>query len=156
MKKYICLGFNVDKERGIVNGMAMMHDLFIAILKENGIQVKSISLNTHLKSLGVVGKPSMLRYTEYFSIILSVFRAFVTNRNVVFYFNPSTAKAGFYRDVLLVMMAKMFGHKVLMQQFGAMFETFKNSLRPFELKLLSWSYNKADTIIVEGELAKRQ
>lgn len=156
MRKFICLGFNVDKEKGYVTGLAMMHDLFIAIIKERGLPVKSISLNPRFSKDGDVGKPSLSRYIEYFSIIWAVLKEFIRNKNAIFYFNPSTNKAGFHRDVLMVGCAKLFGHKVLMQQFGALFESFKNSLNIFERKILTWSYNKADIIIVEGEYAKKQ
>ena len=157
MRKFLCLGFNVDKEKGYVTGLAMMHDLFIAILRENGYKVKSISLNSRgTKGDEKVGKPSLGRYTEYVSIIGKVLWTLITNSKMVFYFNPSTAKAGFYRDILLVVLAKLFGHKVLMQQFGALFESFKNGLSNKEQKILSWAYNKADMIIVEGEYAKSQ
>ena len=157
MKKFVCLGYHVDKEKGIVTGLAMMHDLFISILRENGYEVKAISLNdkggassTKIASSGV------LRLLDYFPIIWKLFHNFLFNRKVVLYFNPSTAKAGFYRDVVAVNLAKLFGHKVLMQQFGALFESFKNSLSPREQKLLVSTYNKADLIIVEGENARKQ
>lgn len=156
MRKYICLGFNVDKEQGYVTGLAMMHDLFIAIMKEHGFSVKSISLNPRFSKDGDVGKPSLGRYIEYFSIIWAVLKEFIKSKTAIFYFNPSTNKAGFHRDVMMVGIAKLFGHKVLMQQFGALFESFKNSLNIFERKILTWSYNKADIIIVEGEYAKKQ
>lgn len=156
MRKYICLGFNVDKKRGYVTGLAMMHDLFIAIIKEHGFLVKSISLNPRFSKDGDVGKPSLSRYFEYFSIIWAVLKEFIRNNNAVLYFNPSTNKAGFYRDVLMVLLAKIFRHKVLMQQFGALFESFKSGLSIYEQELLSWSYNMVDIIIVEGEYAKLQ
>lgn len=157
MKTFVCLGFNVDKEKGYVTGLAMMHDLFVAILRENGYIVKSISLNSRYDNPnGQVGDAGVKRYLEYVTIIWRVITAFILNRHVVFYFNPSTAKAGFYRDVLLVAFAKLFGQKVLMQQFGALFESFKNSLNKREHRMLNWSYNKADMLIVEGENAKSQ
>ena len=156
MTKFVCLGFNVNKKAGYVTGLAMMHDLFISILRENGFVVKSISLNSHSENVNEVGEHGLKRIIEYTSIIWKVLVAFVANRNVVFYFNPSTVKAGFYRDVLLVFLTKMFGHKVLMQQFGALFDSFRNSLSKTEQRMLSWSYNKADRLIVEGEKAKEQ
>ena len=156
MKKYICLGFNVDKGKGYVTGLAMMHDLFMSILREHGYSVHSISLNSDLTLDSKVGKPSVSRYFEYFRIIRAVIVSFAKNNNAVFYFNPSTTRSGFYRDVLLIVLAKMFNHKVLMQQFGALFESFKKGLNRVEQRLLVWSYNKVEMIIVEGEYAKRQ
>ena len=46
MKTFVCLGFNVDKVRGYVTGLAMMHDLFVNIVREHGYNVISISLNS--------------------------------------------------------------------------------------------------------------
>lgn len=157
MKNYfVCLGFNVDKKKRYVTGLAMMHDLFISILRDNGYFVKSISLNSKFEGDNAIGNPGISRYFEYFSIIFSVIMSFSRHRHVVFYFNPSTNKAGFFRDVLLVTLAKLFRHKVLMQQFGALFESFRDSLNWLERKMLNWAYNKADVIIVEGEYAKDQ
>lgn len=157
MSQFVCLGFNVDKEKGYVTGLAMMHDLFVAILRENGYIVKAISLNSRYENPNAqVGDAGVKRYFEYVSIIWKVIKAFIVQRHVVFYFNPSTAKTGFYRDVLLVAFAKLLGHQVLMQQFGALFETFRNSLNKRDQRILNWAYNKTDMLIVEGENAKRQ
>ena len=157
MKTFVCLGFNVDKERGYVTGLAMMHDLFVNIVREHGYNVISISLNSRTDhSNGRVGEAGFRRYFEYVTIIWEVMKAFITNKNVSFYFNPSTAKVGFYRDVLLVALAKLFGHKVLMQQFGNHFESFKNSLGRFGQRMLVETYNRVDLLIVEGEHAKKQ
>lgn len=158
MKKiFVCLGYHVDKEKGIVNGLAMMHELFISILRDNGFIVKAISLNGSGDSLNSrIAGSSLRRLLDYFPIIWQLFCSFLFNRNVVFYFNPSTARAGFYRDVFAVELARLFGHKVLMQQFGALFESFKNSLSLREQKKLVKTYNRADIIIVEGETARRQ
>ena len=157
MKRFVCLGPHVDKEKGIVTGLAMMHDLFISIVKEHGLEVKAISLNGESKSANTkIAAPGMRRYLDFVPILWKLFCAFAAKRNGVFYFNPSTAKTGFYRDVLVIRMAKLFGYKVLMQQFGALFESFKNSLSDRDQKMLVQNYNKADMIIVEGEHARNQ
>lgn len=157
MKQFVCLGYHVDKEKGIVTGLAMMHDLFISILREKGYVVKAISLNDKRGSSSTkIASSGVLRLLDYFPIIGKLLYYFLFGKNVVLYFNPSTAKAGFYRDVVAVHLAKLFGHKVLMQQFGALFESFKSSLTPREQKILVRTYNKADMIIVEGENARKQ
>ena len=157
MTRFVCLGPHVDKEKGHVTGLAMMHELFISILRENGFDVVAISLNgDESKASSKIAAPGIKRYLDYLPIFRKLLRAFCTRKKIVFYFNPSTAKAGFYRDALAVRMAKMFGHKVIMQQFGALFESFKNSLSFKEQRVLVRIYNEADLIIVEGEHARTQ
>lgn len=157
MKRIVCLGPHVDKEKGFVTGLAMMHDLFVSIVKEQGFEVKAISINGERKSANTkIAAPGMRRYLDFVPILWKLFCAFAAKRKGVFYFNPSTAKTGFYRDVLVIRMAKLFGYKVLMQQFGALFESFKNSLSDRDQKMLVQTYNRADMIIVEGEHARNQ
>lgn len=150
------MGSHVDKQKGFVSGLSMMHDLFISIVKANGHTVKIVSTSKYASSEGQIGNPALNRYVDYISIFWNLLCMFISNRKCIFYFNPSTAKMGFYRDVVAVYMAKFFGHKVLMQQFGAMFESFKKGLSKWEQKLLIRTYNKADLLIVEGENAKQQ
>lgn len=157
MKRVVCLGPHVDKDKGLVSGLAMMHDLFIAIIKEHGYEVKAVSLNGEGKTANSkIAAPGVKRYLDFVPIIWKLLCAFASQKGGIFYFNPSTARTGFYRDVLVVRMAKMFGYKVLMQQFGALFESFKNSLSDRDQKMLVQTYNKADMIIVEGEHARSQ
>ena len=155
-KTIIAIGFTVDRQNNYVTGLAMMHELFISLVKSDGYDVLSISLNSKKKSLTKVGKISSRRVIEYFSIMYKVLKLFLTHRKAIFYFNPSTAKSGFYRDCILIMFAKLCRIRIIMQQFGALFESFFNSLNPIEQNMLKWAYNKADLIIVEGEYAKKQ
>lgn len=153
MKRYICLGPHVDKEKGCVTGLAMMHELFISLLRDNGYKVDAISLNSDGDKIAL---PGLKRFLEYIPIFWKLFCSFAFHRKCVFYFNPATTKSGLYRDAVAVKMAKFLGHKVVMQQFGALFNTFMESLTPKEQQLLDNIYNKADLLIVEGNNAREQ
>lgn len=157
MKTIIGVGETVNRNRGKVTGLAMMHELTLSVAKDFNYRVKSISLDSRiLKSDTRIASPGFARFIDYLLIFVEVFWNMLVYRKAIVYVNPATTVFGLKRDYILTKMAKVFGHSVLFQQFGAMFTSFYNSLSASNQKKLEYTYNAVDKIIVEGEFAKSQ
>jgi glycosyltransferase involved in cell wall biosynthesis len=156
MKKQciIAVGFTVDKQSSDVGGLSMMFELFCSIAQNNGYIVHIVSLNS--KSNSKVGAISFYRIKEYISILFRILKLLVMSGNSILYFNPSTNTAGGWRDILLIYVSKLLRREILLQQFGALFESYFNSQSKLMQVLINSSYNLANIIIVEGEFAKQQ
>ena len=157
MKTIIGIGSHVDEARGYVTGLAMMHEMTLAILEDSGYKIEKVSLNSKFRDIGtVIAKASLKRHIDYLCIFLRFFFKLAMNRKAIVYTNPSMTKAGLKRDTYVVNLTIFFGHKIVFQQFGAMFDSFYKSLSEKEKDLLVKTYNKVDVIIVEGKYAKDQ
>jgi len=154
-KHVIAIGFTVDKESNNVSGLSMMFELFCTIAKDAGYVVHIISLNSS-KTNSKVGIVGYKRLFEYFKIIFLAIGFFFRFKGAILYFNPSTAKTGGYKDIFLINISRLFGCRILMQQFGALFDSYFSSLSKTMQTILGYSYNKAEIIIVEGDYAKQQ
>lgn len=156
MKKFIVVGYRVDKIRGYITGQAVMIDLFISILKKNNIPIKAISLNYILGGNTKIGKTSFLRLLDYLIIFTQIISTISFNPKSVLYFSPVSNKFGSIRDYVMVKVAKFFGYTIIMQQFGCRFQEFYKSLSPRLQKMVQYYYSQATVITVEGEKAKEQ
>jgi len=156
MKKIIVVGYRVDKKRGYVTGQAVMIDLFISIMKCNKYPIKAVALNYILGGNTKIGKTSFLRLLDYLIIFTRIVLTISFNPKSVLYFSPVSNKFGAIRDYIMVKIAKLFGYKIIMQQFGCRFQDFYNSLSPRLQKMVQNCYSQATIITVEGEKAKEQ
>lgn len=156
MKKVISVGFTVDKKKGYVTGLAMMHELFLSVINDSGYKAIPISLNPKNGSNCKVGSISVRRIFEYVYLVLLSIGTIICNPKSIFNTYPSTTRGGFYRDLLFVIIAKICGDKIVLQQFGALFNDFRLSLRKPERFLMKFVFSRVDAIFVEGDFAKKQ
>lgn len=155
MKTIIGIGPRVDKMNGYVTGLSMMFELTMSVFQEGGYSIKYINLNNRFKSKSSdIAKPSFGNFASYALIFLEIIWTLLIYRNCIVYINPAPTRFGFKRDALVVKLAKLFGHKIVFHQFGALFESFYNSLSIDGRKSVENIYNKVDALIVEGEFAK--
>lgn len=154
--RIVAIGKRVNIKKNHITGLAMMFDLFVDIVKNKGYKIHAVSLNSKVDKNVKIGTVSFLRVIEYVWIITKCLVIIAFNPKSILYINPVTTKAGMLRDALLVKFAKFWGYKILMQQFGATFRSFYDSLSPRLRCVLGNAYNSSDIIIVEGEFAKEQ
>lgn len=152
----VVVGFRVDKKHNFITGQAALVDLFITIMSRNGYKVIPVSLNYRLKGSSTVSKPNFLRFIDYLPIFAEIAFKIITHPKGVLYISPGSSVAGSLRDFFSVCMAKLFGYKVIIQQFGGSFRSFYNSQRTSIKKIIAWYYSKASIITVEGKKTKSQ
>lgn len=155
MKIIIGIGPHVDKARGVVTGLSMMHKLTLDILGSSGFRVKSVNLNNRIhKSGSDIAKPSIYNFINYALIFTEIIWKMIIYRKAIIYINPAPTRFGLKRDSLVVKLAILFGHKIVFHQFGALFERFYNDQTEKGRKVIESTYNKVDTLIIEGAFAK--
>ena len=157
MKTIIGIGPRVDKTSGGVTGLSMMFELTMTVFKEDGYSLTYVNLNNRFcKSNSNIAKPSITNFINYSIIYMELILKLIIFPYAIVYINPAPTKFGLKRDSLVVMLAKIFGHKVIFHQFGALFENFYKELSVREEKTVNHIYNKVDVLIVEGSYAKEQ
>lgn len=155
-KTIIVVGFRVDKKTNYVTGQAVMIDLFIDLMRENGYKVIPVPLNYKLGANTTVGSTSVLRILDYVRIFSIITWTLITHPNSILYFSPVANKTGFLRDALMTRIACLTGSKVYMQQFGCRFAEFYESVSDRLKSLIRNTYAKATLITTEGEAALKQ
>lgn len=155
MGKILAIGLKTNQKLNIFSGQAMMFDALVDFLLANNFAVGVIDLTSKYTNIQV-GKFSLKRAIEYLTIIIGSIGKFVEYRGGLLYITTAQTKAGFLRDFVFVHFAWLFGYRILMQQFGSNFESFYSGLSPLFKYLVRSTFNKADLIVVEGELTKHQ
>ena len=153
--KIITIGLCTNQKRNIFSGQAMMFDALVDFLKGKKISVSVVNLSSKYQDIQV-GTIAFKRIIEYFTIILKSIPLFFKSINGVLYITTAQTQGGFLRDLIFINLAKIFGCKIVIHQFGSNFQTFYTELSPFFKFLVRNTFNKGDKIIVEGEVTKEQ
>ncbi|NOS89314.1 MAG: glycosyltransferase family 4 protein [Methylococcaceae bacterium] len=151
----LAIGLRTNQKLNIFSGQAMMFDALIDFLLANNFNVNVIDLTSKYTNIQV-GKFSLKRVLEYFSIIIGSIKSFYICRGGLLYITTAQTKSGFLRDLVFINLAALFKYKILLQQFGSNFDSFYTSLSPIMKYLVRNTFNKGDYIVVEGELTKNQ
>ncbi|MDQ6990329.1 MAG: glycosyltransferase family 4 protein [Mariprofundaceae bacterium] len=154
-KKILAIGLRTNQKLNIFSGQAMMFDALVDFLAVNNFTVGVIDLTSKYTNIQV-GRFSIKRTLEYFTIIVGSLGKFIEYRGGLLYITTAQTKAGFLRDFVFVNLACLFGYRILMQQFGSNFKNFYFELSPFFKYLVRITFNKGRVIVVEGELTKNQ
>lgn len=154
-RKILAIGLRTNQKLNIFSGQAMMFDALVDFLAANKFAVGTIDLTSKYTNIQV-GKFSLKRTIEYFTIIIGSIGKFIEYRGGLLYITTAQTKAGFLRDFVFVNLATLFGYRILMQQFGSNFESFYSGLSPFLKYLVRSTFNRGSNIVVEGELTKQQ
>jgi len=154
-KKIIAIGLCTDQVNNVFSGQAMMFEALTDYLKENKYSVDIINLTSKFTNIQV-GKITLKRINEYFSIIIKSIPYFFKNKGGILYITTAQTKGGFLRDLIFIHLGTIFRYRILIQQFGSNFDAFYNSLNSFFRYLVKKTFNKGKYIIVEGEVTKKQ
>lgn len=84
-----------------------------------------------------------------------LFFAFLRYRPKKFYFLLSSGKVGFFRDVVLIRMARLFRASPVAHYHGANFRNFFQSASPRYRKFICWGMRSVDLLLVLGNSVKK-
>ncbi|MBN1970514.1 MAG: glycosyltransferase family 4 protein [Candidatus Delongbacteria bacterium] len=156
--KIVAIGPVIKANKTSVSGQTMMFQLFIDELKDRSIGCKIINIGNILSSTKkrISGKFSIFRLLEYSIVIFKFFFFIIFNPKEFLYITTAQSKVGFFRDYLIINLAKLFKYKIICHQFGANYSVFFNSQSPRLKRLIKITFTKVHRIIVEGEYTKEQ
>lgn len=87
--------------------------------------------------------------------LVHLFFVFLKHRPKKFYFLLSSGKIGFFRDVVLIRMARFFRASPVAHYHGANFRNFFQSASPQYRKFIRWGMRSVDLLLVLGSSLKK-
>lgn len=84
-----------------------------------------------------------------------LFFVFLKHRPKKFYFLLSSGKVGFFRDVVLIRMARFFMSSPVAHYHGSNFRNFFQSASPRYRKFIRWGMRSVDLLLVLGHSVKK-
>ena len=137
----------------VVGGLGLAFELLLKELDRRKIAYEHVNVLPR-GEVSRTGEFSFLRVIENFLIVLRVWGALLCCR--IYYTNMSTSFAGFFRDYLTVLGAKILSRKIVLHLHGGGFQDFYRSQNAFVQNQIVANLRRADAIIVLGGLLKEQ
>ncbi len=129
----------------------MMFQLFVDMMSERGYQIRVIdSAERHTRRPRTDGRFSLQRSMDYLGIVPRFFLYLLTGRRII-YLTTAQSWFGFLRDALLIWPACIFGHRVILHQFGGNYDQFIGSRGTLGRAFVRCTLNRAHAVVVEGE-----
>lgn len=140
-------------KRNLTHGMSMAFDLLIEGFEDRGLDCEVIDRSSRA-SQDVIGNLSFRGILETISLLGKVYAHLPSSHTV--YITIGTSRAGLLKDILMVWPAKILKKRVVLHLHGGGLLNFYENTSPLFKFLVERTYNKADVLIVLGELLKDQ
>ena len=141
-----------------VTGQSMMFQLLVDALREEGWIVRVIDSNITKSSAKshLNGTLTLCRILDYLRLMPKILEKVFLSRRSVVYHTTAQSLAGFLRDMVILWLFFLRGHKIVCQQFGGNYSGFYEKQNVFIRFLIRSSLARSKRIVVEGELVKEQ
>jgi glycosyltransferase involved in cell wall biosynthesis len=157
MKKTVIAIGPTTQNNTVLHGVSMMFQLIIDRLAEDGINTKVIDIGKswfNPKSNRTSGEFTLTKTVNYIAVLVWLLVTLLRSGKSVVYLTTAQSKVGFVRDFFIIRLCKIFGHKIIGQQFGANYDSFYNAQSPFFRRLITKTLQRLDLIVVEGDYTK--
>ncbi|MBF0546318.1 MAG: glycosyltransferase family 4 protein [Candidatus Riflebacteria bacterium] len=133
-----------------VNGHTLAFKCLVEGLKEGSVDYKLVDYSPRLFD---AKKSQILFYRifEYFLILFKYFQYLRREKKQVVYITLNQAVNGALRDLILILIAKMFNHKVVVHIHGGMYDEILKKIPGSFRKLFLSALKKCSKIIVLSE-----
>lgn len=140
-------------KKNLIHGMSISFDLLISGFIERDI--KHIVIDRSLKqSKTAIGSMSLRGITQTIIFLFRVYKNMITTDNV--YITIGTSRPGFIKDAMIIWPSRLLNKRIVLHLKGGGWLSFYKENRQWFRFLMEKTYNKADTIIVLGELLRDQ
>jgi len=154
----LAIGPAVRPGEGTVSGQRMMFQLAVDLLRERGWDVRVVDIGEHgrLSERRIKGRLSILRVVDYLKILPPVWLAGLLGKRRIVYLTTAQSLVGFLRDLLIIWPLSFRRHRIICHQFGGNYSGFFEAQSPVVRRLVRWTLDRTTSIVVEGDLVKRQ
>jgi len=140
-------------KKNLIHGMSISFDLLVSGFIERDI--KHIVIDRSFKqSRKAIGAMSLRGIFQTLFILFHVYKSLNIVDNV--YLTIGTSRLGFIKDALMIWPSWLFNKRIVLHLKGGGWYLFYTENRQWFRFLMEKTYNKADTIIVLGELLRDQ
>lgn len=136
-----------------LTGQSLGFDLIVRSLRQEGFVCHVVNLTGSGRPFE--GTARILRFVEYAGILADYARKVIGRRRTV-YLMISQSRKGFLRDVVMIWLGRMLGHRIVCQLRGGNYDGFYAS-QPRPLRgLIRSTLLRTDVILVLGELLRAE
>ena len=95
---------------------------------------------------------NIIRVIEYiYCFIFLLFYLLKTDKNCKVYITVAQSPAGFYRDLIFIVVCSFFGRNIFAHLKGGNFDNFYKNSKFFKKKLINYAYKRVFKIIILGK-----
>ncbi len=154
----IVIGPTISDCEGKITGEAMMVQLLIDSFREKKRTVKVYDITEKRKSPTIrkYGTFTIARMLDYIKLVPVIWLKFLFSPKSIVYISTAPSSFGFIRDMLFILAASLKKHHVICHQLGGNYGDFYNKQNRFMKLIIRKVLNRAENIIVEGELVREQ
>lgn len=125
----------------VINGQSLVTKRIYDLLKSKGADIKLIRLGTEHNSL-------YARAWSYFVFFIKVAYFLSISRRKVIYFPGARSVFGFYRNLTIILLSKICGHKTIMHIHFGDYDSFLLNKSVLFKKINQYIYQQIDCFIV--------
>ena len=131
-------------------GMAAAFNTLVEGMRERRIAHDVVDLTR----TGTLQGVSLGRVVQYVRILSAYLGSMASGRGTV-YITIAQSRQGFFRDMVMIHIASVFGHRVVLHLHGGAYDRFYEEQPPWLRKLIRSTLLKADSVLVLSERLKK-